>query len=349
MKKNNFVQYLLNWYSENKRDLPWRNTDSAYEIWLSEVMLQQTRVDQALPYYHKFIENYPEIQDLAQANEIEVLRLWQGLGYYSRGRNLHSTAKTVTEKFNGKFPENYAELLKLKGIGHYTAAAIASFAFNEKVAVVDGNVYRVLSRIFGIEEDISTGKGIKFFREFANQLIPEKNPGQYNQAIMEFGALYCVPSSPSCNGCIFEAECYARIHKKQSILPVKTKKLKKKNRYFNYLVIEDDAGLIMKERKDKDIWQGLYEFPVLEENKILEPEELLKKINGKNISIVKESKIYSHILTHQNITSKFWIMKNLNPDQNWKQEGISSYNYDEVEKLPKPVLINKFLNDYNFL
>lgn len=205
-----FGNKLINWYHQHKRDLPWRNTQNPYHILLSEVILQQTRVNQGMPYYHQFIDKYPTISDLANASEDEILRVWQGLGYYSRGRNLHATAKQIVEQFGGKVPETFQELIKLKGIGTYTAAAIASFAFHEPKAVVDGNVYRVISRYWGIEEDISSGKGKKKFQEIATSLLPNTDSHNYNQSIMEFGAMHCTPKNPDCECCIFQDTCFAK-------------------------------------------------------------------------------------------------------------------------------------------
>jgi A/G-specific adenine glycosylase len=260
----NFAFDLIAWYQENKRDLPWRNIEDPYLIWLSEVILQQTRVAQGMPYYLRFSAAYPTVEQMAAATEKDILRLWQGLGYYSRARNMHYTAQVVVNEHNSNFPENYKALKKLKGIGDYTACAIASFAFKEKVAVVDGNVFRVLSRVFGLEEDISSTKGKKVFAELAKNLLPDTEIAMYNQAIMEFGALYCKPTSPDCPNCIFRDSCVAFAEKKQDSLPFKAKKAQVKKRYLHYLVIEHDNKLLMKERFEGDVWQGLYDFVLVE-------------------------------------------------------------------------------------
>jgi A/G-specific adenine glycosylase len=260
----NFAFDLIAWYQENKRDLPWRNIKDAYLIWLSEVILQQTRVIQGMPYYLRFSTAYPTVEQMAAATEKDILRLWQGLGYYSRARNMHHTAQVIVNEHDSKFPDNYKALKKLKGIGDYTASAIASFGFNEKVAVVDGNVFRVLSRVFGVEEDIGSTKGKKVFAELAKTLLPESQTDIYNQAIMEFGALFCKPSSPDCPNCIFRDSCVAFAQKKQDILPIKAKKVQVKKRYLHYLVIEHNKKLLMKERFEGDVWQGLYDFVLVE-------------------------------------------------------------------------------------
>ena len=259
MDKHLFADSILNWYAKNKRDLPWRHTNNPYFIWLSEVILQQTRVKQGLPYYEKFVETYPTVQELAEADEQNVLRLWQGLGYYSRARNLHAAAKFVHQELAGKFPENYQDLLKMKGVGQYTASAIASFAYNEKVAVVDGNVFRVLARVFGVDTDIASHRGAKEFGALASFLLPNNQTDEYNQGIMEFGALQCTPQKPNCMYCPMQSGCVAFQEGKQKELPVKIKKIKIKNRYFHYLIFEyqkDGATyLALKKRVGKDIWK----------------------------------------------------------------------------------------------
>ncbi|HEY4629161.1 MAG TPA: A/G-specific adenine glycosylase, partial [Flavobacterium sp.] len=254
----NFSNVLIKWYLQNKRDLPWRNTTNPYPIWLSEIMLQQTRVAQGMPYFLSFTTAFPTVFDLAAANEEEVLKLWQGLGYYSRARNLHKTAQYIASDLAGIFPDNYSDLLKLKGVGEYTAAAIASFSYNEAVPVVDGNVFRVLSRYFDIETDIAQASAKKEFAALAFELMPKDNPATFNQAIMEFGALQCVPKSPNCGICVFNESCAALQKKKIDQLPIKSKKVKVRNRYFNYLVVADENdNTIIQKRTDKGIWHNL--------------------------------------------------------------------------------------------
>ena len=305
-----FSNVLIKWYRQHKRDLPWRNITDPYKIWLSEIILQQTRVDQGMPYYLRFIDHYPTVNDLAKAHEEEVLKLWQGLGYYSRARNLHTTAKYIANELNGVFPNTYEDLLKLKGIGEYTAAAIASFSYQLPYPVIDGNVYRVLSRIFNVVTPIDTGTGKKQFKELAATLIDKSNPGEYNQAIMEFGALYCKPQSPNCEHCVFNIHCMAHAKNKANELPVKSKKLKQKDRYFNYLVFSDQAHTYIKQRNEKDIWKGLFDFPLIETpqkiNSIFELNtQHYELLLNQHLNIHRsEEKI--HLLSHQKIHAVFW-------------------------------------------
>ncbi|WP_373494946.1 A/G-specific adenine glycosylase [Aquiflexum sp.] len=355
MNNEVFVHRLLEWYPLNKRDLPWRNTHNPYIIWLSEIILQQTRVAQGLPYFENFLKNYPNVNELANAPSEEVMRLWQGLGYYSRARNLHQCAKDIVEKYNGDFPNNYKDLLKLKGVGSYTAAAIASFAFEEKVAVVDGNVFRVLSRYFGIATDIAGGAGKKEFENLANKIIPHDNPGEYNQAIMEFGALQCVPKNPDCENCPLKSGCFAHNNQMVENLPVKIKKLKIKDRHFQYYYIICGNDLIIKKRGEGDIWQGLYDFPMEESDKKFpsDPDNFqwIKDLKGFVTSIVNDSEnTYKHILTHQRIFANF-VKINLNDGfrqelKNWAdRKGFQLVSEDNFENLAKPKLISRFLND----
>ena len=352
MKGKLFAVELLKWYSIYKRDLPWRETTDPYHIWLSEIILQQTRVNQGLPYYLKFISSYPTIKSLAKAPEQEVLRLWQGLGYYSRARNLHYSAKKLLSENNGRLPLTYEELLLVKGIGKYTAAAIASFAYQERVPVVDGNVFRVLSRIFGIEKDMMDPAGVKEFYRVAELLLPDKDHHIYNQAIMEFGALHCTPAMPKCDDCVFKKTCFAYKHHLQSKLPVKSKKIKKKTRYFNYLCIRHKNKFLMKERSGQDIWKGLFEFPLVEDKKEKDYAEIIERFNKAEINVDRESKVFKHILTHQTIYSKFYVIsiKELRDfNKILKDSKCKPYNQHEIKKLPKSVLINKFLEEYIFV
>jgi len=260
-------QILLDWYRNNQRDLPWRRTNDPYAIWLSEVILQQTRVEQGMPYWLRFIEDFPTVTDLANADEREVLRLWQGLGYYSRARNLHAAAKIVRDEYNGNFPNQYEQIRALKGIGDYTAAAISSFAFNLPHAVVDGNVYRFLSRIFAINTPIDSTNGKKEFFVLANELLDKSNPGTFNQSLMEFGAMQCKPSNPDCSVCPFNQYCQSFATNTVSEYPVKAKKTKTRNRYFDFIILSDEKNTLLQKREEKDIWQGLYQFPVIESEK----------------------------------------------------------------------------------
>ena len=294
-----FSDILSQWYAINKRDLPWRSTVNPYYIWLSEIILQQTRVNQGLPYYLKFIDAFPAVADLANADEDLVLKLWQGLGYYSRARNLQFSAKLILSEFGGNFPDNHADILKLKGVGSYTAAAISSFSFGLPFAVLDGNVIRVLSRVFGIQTPFDTTAGKKQFQKLAQELLDKKNPAEYNQAIMEFGALQCVPKSPKCNDCPIVNDCIAFNTNTVSLLPVKSKKLKVKNRFLHFLVVNKNNEVLIGKR-NSGIWQGLYEFPFLEFDENLNEKSVLKsplwinffKDSVKQISSISEEYIH---------------------------------------------------------
>jgi A/G-specific adenine glycosylase len=306
MRKEFFSSTIIDWYQANHRNLPWRKTIDPYKIWLSEVILQQTRVAQGLPYYERFISSFPSVFDLAKAPEQKVLRLWQGLGYYSRARNLHRCAKEVVEKFNGNFPNSFNELIKLPGVGDYTAAAIASIAFREPIAVVDGNVFRVLARVFGIENDIASGEGKKYFFSLANELIDKSRPDLFNQAVMEFGALHCLPKNPKCGECIFFKSCEANQRNLQTVLPVKSKKLKVKTRYFYYFILRNKNKVLMKQRTEKDIWRGLNDFYLIETKRNQKTETLLQKDTFlTRAELIKESRVYKHVLSHQKLMVRF--------------------------------------------
>ena len=336
----NFSKKLISWYQQNKRDLPWRNTNDAYKIWLSEIILQQTRVSQGLPYYINFVTAFPTVKDLANADEQQVLKLWQGLGYYSRARNLHFTAKFVVENHQGIFPNTYDELLKLKGIGTYTAAAIASFSVNEPVAVVDGNVFRVLSRVFNVTYDISQNSTKKYFIELAQKLLSTTEPNLHNQAIMDFGALQCVPKNPSCSDCVFNDCCEAYRLKIVSELPVKLKKLKISRRFLNYVLIHDAFGnYLMNKRTENGIWKNLYEFPCLESDNELDENELLLQL--KNLYKIKNFQYFEafdvlHKLTHQHLNIKFYRIETEEILEN-------SYTFSELKQLPVPIVLHNFI------
>jgi len=342
---NNFSETIITWYQTNKRDLPWRDTTNPYYIWLSEIILQQTRVDQGLPYYIKFVTSFPTVEDLAKASQDEVLRLWQGLGYYSRGRNLHFTANQVVNDFGGVFPNNYDDLLKLKGVGNYTAAAISSFCWNQNKAVVDGNVYRVLARYFGIESDISLTNTQKNFQNLANELLNSKKPGLHNQAMMEFGALQCVPKQPNCMSCPLQSTCIAFSNKMVETLPTKTKKVKTKSRFFNYIVVKHHHQTFVKRRLAGDIWEGLYEFPLIEtdieidEKSILNTKEFNVLLSNINYEITKVSMQVKHQLTHQTIFCKFF---NIEMEKMTNINGFESVLWSDLENFPKPTLIQRF-------
>jgi A/G-specific adenine glycosylase len=353
VNKTIFSKKIICWYEENKRDLPWRHTHDPYRIWLSEIILQQTRVVQGLPYYLRFVKNFPNIISLANAKEDRVLRLWQGLGYYSRARNLHAAAKKVRDDLGAIFPESFQDLKKLPGIGTYTAAAIASFAFREPVAVVDGNVYRVLARVFGIDKDTTTLEGKNFFFEKANELIDRQQPDLFNQAMMEFGALQCTPQNPKCDSCIFSRSCVANQNEWQNWLPVKTKKQVVKKRHFIYIVIEHRGRLLMKKRQQGDIWNGLYDFFLIERARSSKPEKLLLEYNEfKRLIPTKISTRYKHVLSHQHLMTQFvWLKVATTKRLNHFMDGnaLKFYSKREVANLPKPVLVSRFLQECNYL
>jgi A/G-specific adenine glycosylase len=294
-----FVLLISDWYRLNARELPWRSTKNAYFIWLSEVILQQTRVDQGLKYYLNFIENYPNLTQLADADEESILKLWQGLGYYSRARNLHKTAQQVRDEYQGEFPNTYSEIIQLKGIGPYTAAAISSFAFDLPHAVVDGNVYRILSRYYGIDEPIDSTQGKKTFQALADSLIPSSDPALFNQAIMEFGAMQCTPNNPDCETCVLAESCISAFNPELiKKLPVKKGKTKVRKRYFHYLHVEKEDQIALDQRTGKDVWEKLYEFPLIEST-----DESMPLILADSARLMYQTK---HILSHQHIYAFFY-------------------------------------------
>lgn len=317
MDDNRFMSdRLIRWYGANHRDLPWRRTMDPYLIWVSEVILQQTRVDQGLEYYYRFTSRFPSVQALAEAGEDEVMKYWQGLGYYSRARNLHAAAKQVVECFGGRFPSSREEVLSLKGVGEYTAAAICSFAFGLPYAAVDGNVYRVLSRVFGIDLPIDSGEGKRYFSRLAQELLDERRPGLFNQAMMEFGALQCVPRSPDCSCCPLADKCRALADKRVDVLPVKAGKTVVKPRYFNYLDIRQGNTLLLKKRSGQDIWQNLYEFPLIETDRPFTWEELCRTEDFRvlfdgtsEIRFLQERKYRKHVLSHRVIYPVFYRLE----------------------------------------
>lgn len=342
-----FSKLLIKWYLANKRDLPWRHETDPYKIWLSEIILQQTQVAQGLHYYLRFTEKYPRVGDLAAAPEDEVLKQWQGLGYYSRARNLHSTAKEIVLKHGGAFPKNYADIRSLKGIGDYTAAAITSFAWGLPHAVVDGNVYRLLARLFGLETPIDSVGGKKEFQQLADVLLDCKQAALHNQAVMEFGALYCRPKNPDCANCIFATRCLAYAAGKVHVLPVKAKKTKVRDRYFNYLVLIDKKGrVLLRRREERDIWQGLYEFPLIESDNSLHTQELLKlphfsSLAGSGGIIVKHSDPYIHLLSHQRLHARFIVVR---VKKVWSPK-LLAVSSEQLHNYAFPRLIEKFIND----
>jgi A/G-specific adenine glycosylase len=306
-----FSKKLAEWYDPTSRNLPWKKTNDAYKIWLSEIILQQTRVEQGTPYYLAFVKQYPTVKKLANAPLDDVLKLWEGLGYYSRARNLHAAAKQIVLVHKGKFPATHTEILQLKGIGNYTAAAIASFAYNLPHAVVDGNVYRVLSRVFDIEIPVDSTKGKVVFQQLADDLLDKKNPSVYNQAIMDFGALICKPQQPLCMQCPFSSECKALALNKIALLPVKSKKIIKTERHFHYFVLFDSVHIYLNQRAENDIWNGLFEFPKDEKTNdewTIGESTLLKSINYQ-ASKINKPVIYRQTLSHQYINGYFYEFK----------------------------------------
>ena len=340
-----FAATIIAWYTRNKRDLPWRNTRDPYKIWLSEVILQQTRVQQGLSYYHKFIEKYPAINDLASAGEEEVLRLWQGLGYYSRARNLLKTASEINSR--QAFPASYEEILSLKGIGPYTAAAISSFAYNLPHPVIDGNVYRVLSRYFGVELAIDSSAGKKYFSELAHELLPADNAAEYNQAIMEFGALQCVPVNPDCGNCTLKDSCSALSRNLVQLLPVKEKKTVVQKKWFYYIVIRYKNNYYIRKRTEDSIWKNLYDFPLIESGKAIADKKIMAeatvKYSLKNAAFTTFAKTYKHQLSHRSITAKFLIV-NL-PAGNQVLKNLLPVKWEQKPAQAIPRLIDLFLDD----
>jgi A/G-specific adenine glycosylase len=342
---NSFSKKLLIWYKQNKRTLPWRETNIPYNIWLSEIILQQTKVIQGLPYYERFLMNFPTVFDLANAKQDAVLKLWQGLGYYSRARNLHSTAREIALNYNGSFPNNYNDLLKLPGVGPYTASAIASICFNKPNAVVDGNVFRVLARHFDISKPINKHQVIKEFIELASILIDTSCPGEYNQAIMEFGALHCTPKNPKCISCPLNNSCLALLNKTIHERPKKIKANPIKNRFFHYLVpFDKHNNTFLQKREKKDIWEGLYEFPLIEANCQLDESAL--KIHTNNPGWLKKAnwtkfqdKAIIHKLSHQSLHTTYWIIEDV--------DSKLAIPWEYIQDYPVPRLIERFLDKFN--
>lgn len=342
---------IIRWYHQHKRDLPWRHTTDPYIIWLSEIILQQTRVEQGLPYFNRFLSKYPTVTAFANDVEDNILRLWQGLGYYSRARNMHKAAKMVVEEHGGIFPTTYNSLLTLKGVGEYTAAAIASFSANEAKPVVDGNVFRVLARYFGIEETINTPQGKKLFYSIAQEMLDENNPAIYNQAIMEFGALQCKPKKPNCNLCPLNTDCYAIKTNKVNFLPVKIKGRPSRNRYFYYFIITNYDKIAVQKRGPKDIWENMYEFPMLELTEQISMENLKRldafiDLFGEAAQLKVLSTPKKHVLSHQNIYATFIEVSHIKAD-NGKKRPWNYVFIKDLDTLAKPKLIFTFLRDYN--
>lgn len=349
-RQRKFTQNLLKWYHPEIRPLPWKEEKDPYLIWLSEIIMQQTRVEQGWPYYDRFREKYPTVQHLAHAPEDEVMRLWQGLGYYSRARNLHAAAKYITEELDGKFPDTYNNILSLKGVGPYTAAAIASFAYGLPHAVVDGNVFRVLSRYFGIETPIDSTAGKKEFNQLAQKLLPPDNAARYNQAIMDFGALICKPAQPLCKECPLRNDCVALASKRVKELPVKEGKLEIKERFFHYLVIEGDNGLYIRKRTGNDIWRNLYEFPMIEADRILNHKQLQQRdewqqwLGQAQVLKITDEGTQTQKLTHRKIHGRF-VRLTINGKLKDLPEGFIAVKRENLNNFAFPRLVHCYLSD----
>lgn len=349
-QKADFSKPLIMWYLINRRELPWRKTSDPYRIWLSEIILQQTRIAQGTSYFEKFIDEFGTVFELAGADEKKVLKLWQGLGYYSRARNLHATARKVAEELNGEFPNSYKGLLELKGVGDYTASAIASIAYKLPHAVVDGNVYRVLSRFFGIATPIDSLRGSKEFKALAQELLDPGEPGTHNQAVMELGALVCTPKNPKCDECPLQRNCFARLYDKTEQFPVKQGKVKTKKRFFNYLVLDaSDRFTKIRKRTGSDIWKHLYEFPLVEsQGHTTDPEQVQTMVAreldlSENYTLKKfNPKPVVHKLSHQELHADFWII-----ETDETTEGMTSWN--ELSQHALPVLLQRFVDKYRDL
>jgi len=343
-----FSSTLLQWYSHHRRELPWRDIADPYKIWISEIILQQTRVAQGLEYYNRFVARFPDVTTLAAATEEDVLRYWQGLGYYSRARNLHAAAKQVVQNFGGRFPERYEDVLVLKGIGSYTAAAICSFAYGQPYAVLDGNVYRVLSRVFGADLPIDSTRGKKYFERLAQELLPASCAADYNQAVMDFGAMQCVPVNPGCDGCCMAASCEALRQKKVHLLPVKAKKTRSLDRFFNYFFIRQGRFTYLSKRDGNDIWKNLYEFPLIETDTAIELEELLQLPEATGllsefgkITVEKTINPTKHVLSHRVIYAKCYVVS---VDTEYEPTGsVIKINTSDMDNYPVSRLMEKIL------
>lgn len=342
---NNFGRILIEWYQNNRRDLPWRRTKNPYLIWISEIILQQTRVAQGYDYYQRFVKRFPDVFSLADADEDEVMKYWQGLGYYSRARNLHAAARSMAEA--GGFPKTYKEVLALKGVGGYTAAAICSFAYGMPYAVVDGNVYRVLSRWLGIETPIDSTEGKRIFAEVAAELLDKAQPGLYNQAIMDFGALQCTPVSPNCMFCPFIDTCVARQKGLVDTLPVKQHKAKVTNRYFNYIYVRMGAHTLINKRTGNDIWKNLYELPLIEtESEVPEEkfyalpqwQEMLAEGEVPSVRLVQKG--VKHVLSHRVIYANFYEV--ILPENAASFAQYQRIRIEDLHKFAVSRLVNQF-------
>jgi A/G-specific adenine glycosylase len=348
-KKKFFTDELLHWNQvSNQRNMPWKNEKDPYKIWISEIILQQTRVQQGIEYYHRFINAFPTAQHITDAAEHQVFKIWEGLGYYSRCKNIIASANYISKELGGKFPDNFKDILQLKGIGNYTASAIASFAYNMPHAVLDGNVFRVLSRFFGITEAIDSNEGKRIYSVFAGELLDKKNPGVYNQAIMDFGATICKPQLPLCNVCPMMQKCEAFAKHLVSILPIKEKIINRRNRWLYYLLVEWENKFYIRKRVTKDIWQNLNEFVLIETKKPVSVSTLQstssfrETFNSNDFTITAVSKIHKQQLTHQNIFGRFI---RINLKEKLTIPGYKLTSVKQLNLLPFPKFITTYLKD----
>jgi A/G-specific adenine glycosylase len=322
-----FADTLISWFEDHKRDLPWRGEADPYKIWVSEIILQQTRVQQGWDYYLRFLDNFPTVKALAEADEDRVLKVWQGLGYYSRARNMHAAACEIMAEHQGRFPNEYDKILSLKGIGRYTAAAIASIAFGLPYPAVDGNVIRIVSRIFGVCEDVTQPAVVKLITEICETQIDRRQPGLFNQAAMDFGATHCTPRNPLCSECPFKSECYALRNNLVDILPIKKKKAELKHRYFHYTMYFSDNQTIIEKRTGMDIWRNMYQFPLVE-------------TDGES-ALEKPFFATREVLSHQVIHAEFFV-RNVEklPELSQNQQIIV---FDDIVNYPMPKVMTEFL------
>jgi len=353
LKINKTTEALIEWYGMNKRDLPWRDVDDPYKVWISEIILQQTRVNQGISYYYRFIEAFPNVNSLAAATSDQVLKLWQGLGYYSRARNLHHAAKQIVASYGGVFPSTYDEIIKLKGIGQYTAAAIASISFNIAVPAVDGNIYRVLSRLFSIAEPIGTNTSYKLFFNRSLEIIDKSRPGIYNQALMELGALVCHPQMPACIDCPLQMHCSAYNDGTITLFPVNNAKVKVQERFFYYFIMIHGSKIGIRKRNENDIWKGLYEFPMIESSKAdLHIDEAIRlfthSVNIDEATIQYISDEYRHKLTHRLINARF-IHLLLPIGWQCSIDGVIWINRNDLSNYALPRLIDRYVKESGFI
>ncbi len=354
-----FTNILLRWYEKNGRSLPWRGSGDPYVIWISEIILQQTRIDQGMPYFKRFLEQFPDVHALARADEDTVLRAWQGLGYYSRARNLHHTAREISLARGGRFPKSSKEWQALKGVGHYTAAAIASFVYNEAVPALDGNGYRLLARFYGLSHNIDTSAGKKAFFQLAEEILPRQRPADFNQALMDFGSTVCKPVKPLCADCVFKAGCVAFVEKKVAGLPVRKPRRQLKDRFFNYFLIEtnvNEAGPVffVQKRNNQDIWKNMYEFPLLETNTEVPEPEIFASVwwqahfAGKTaLHVNGKAARHSHLLTHQRIHARLFRLRIAPGDAHVLKQHYQLVNRSDFEGYAKPRLIEILLEKIN--